>query len=118
MEKIRNRNRGELLKEIVDEYEKLFSERRDTCEERKELSARYRELTETSTHKIARLLHSKLCRSNHEDQCSWYYEIIHYGLSDNWLDWTHSKYLEKAQRLEAVGFTFEDVNKFFEALDS
>lgn len=113
-----NMKETKLTTKIIARYEELYHSEKVDCAEVDKLKSMYRELTETSTHKIARLLHSKLCRNNHIDRCNWYYETIHYGLSDNWRAWTHDKYLEKARRLEAVGFTFEDVDKFFEALDN
>lgn len=115
----RNRNKEVVLKDIIARYEELWNDvRKDSRFECKELSMRYCELTETETHKIARLLHEQFCNSNHIDQCAWYYETIHHGLADDWSRSTHRRYLEKAIKVEAAGFTYTDIYAFFEALNS
>ena len=116
MAKNRNRNKADILKDIEAKYEELRNSREDTRAECRELVGQYRDLTETSTHKIARLLHEQFCNSNHIDQCSWYYETTHHGLADDWSRPTHARYLAKAARVEAAGFTYIDVLRFFEAL--
>ena len=116
MAKERNRNKEVILKDIEAKYEELWNSKKDTGAERRELVGQYRDLTETSTHKIARLLHEQLCDSNHIDQCSWYYETTHHGLAEDWSRSTHAWYLAKAAGVEAAGFTYLDVLRFFEAL--
>lgn len=116
MAKERNRNKKAILKDIETKYEELRNNREDTRAERRELVGQYRDLTETSTQKIARLLHEQLCNSNHTDQCGWYYETTHHGLAEDWSRPTHARYLAKAARVEAAGFTYIDVLRFFEAL--
>lgn len=117
MTKDRNRNKSITLKYIEAKYEELRNSEKDTLAECRELVGQYRDLTETSTHKIARLLHEQLCNSNHIDQCSWYYETTHNGLADDWSRPTHARYLAKAAKVEAAGFTYLDVLRFFEALN-
>ena len=116
MAKERNRNKEAILRDIEAKYEELRNSKKDTRVECRELVGQYRDLTEISTHKIARLLHEQLCNSNHIDQCSWYYETIHNGLAEDWSRPTHARYLAKAARVEAAGFTYIDVLRFFEAL--
>lgn len=116
MAKDRNRNKKGVLEYIIAKYEELWDSEKDTVAERRELVGQYRDLTETSTHKIARLLHEQFCNSNHMDQCGWYYETIYHGLAEDWSRPTHARYLKKAQRVEAAGFTYLDIYRFFEAL--
>lgn len=118
MAKDRNRNKTAMLEDIEAKYEKAWNSREDTQSECKELKGQYRDLTETSTHKIARVLHEQFCNSNHIDQCAWYYETVHHDLAEDWSRPTHARYLEKAARVEAAGFTYLDVYRFFEALNS
>lgn len=55
---------------------------------------------------LAEILHSKLCRSNHDDQCGWYYK----SFSDLPLDATRRRYLDKAEALlEVIRDTAEDI---------
>lgn len=117
MTKDRNRNKEAVLKDIEAKYENLWNSKKYTGTEMGELVCQYRDLTETSTHRIARLLHEQFCNSNHIDQCSWYYETVRHGLAEDWSRSTHARYLEKAQRVEAAGFTHLDVLRFFEALN-
>ena len=42
-------------------------------------------------------MHKKLCHSNHTDGCSFYYGIN--GLEDDWNEYEHRKYLEKANKI-------------------
>lgn len=116
MEKDRNRNKAAILEDIEAKYEELWNSREDTRAECKALVGQYRDLTETSTHKIARLLHEQFCNSNHIDQCGWYYETTRHGLAEDWTRPTHQRYLERARKVEAAGFTYLDVYRFFEAL--
>lgn len=116
MTKDRDRNKAVMLKDIEIKYEKLWNSKVYTGPESRELVGQYRNLTETSTQKIARLLHEQLCNSNHIDQCGWYYETTHHGLAEDWSRPTHARYLAKAVRVEAAGFTYIDVLRFFEAL--
>lgn len=46
--------------------------------------------------KLAISLHSTLCRWNHTDGCSWFYEM-HPGNIDNWDSYAHNEYLTKAR---------------------
>ena len=46
---------------------------------------------------LAEQLHDRLCRHNHTDGCSWFYEIK--GGESDWTAWAHDKYLAHAQRL-------------------
>ena len=46
---------------------------------------------------LAEQLHDRLCRYNHTDGCSWFYEAKD-GETD-WSGWAHEKYLAHAQRL-------------------
>lgn len=117
MAKDRDRNKAVMLRDIKIKYEKLWNSKEYTGAECRELVGQYRDLTETSTQKIARLLHEQLCNSNHIDQCGWYYETTHHGLAEDWSCPTHARYLTKAARVEAAGFTYLDVLRFFEALN-
>ncbi len=51
---------------------------------------------------LAIWLHENLCKSDHTEQCSFYHELLHYGIKDDWDGLEHSKYLEKADQLLAV----------------
>ena len=113
MTKDRDRNKAVMLKDIKIKYEKLWNSKEYAGTELRELVGRYRDLAETSTCKIARLLHEQLCNSNHIDQCGWYYETTHHGLADDWSGPTHARYLAKAAKVEAAGFTYLDVCRFF-----
>lgn len=55
---------------------------------------------------LATVLHSKLCRSNHEDQCAWY--IRNFNTLP--LDATRRRYLDKAEALlEVIRDTAEGI---------
>jgi len=59
--------------------------------------------------KIADNLHTILCKWNHTDGCGWYYEESN-GV-DDWKGQTHSRYLEKAQKLvDLSGYSPEQIN--------
>lgn len=49
--------------------------------------------------KLAISLHETLCRWNHTDGCSWFYEM-HPGNIDNWDGCAHTEYLLKAREIE------------------
>lgn len=53
---------------------------------------------ETSTEKIAILLHKYLCRHNHTDGCAWFYEVR--GDNHDWSRPEHQKYYQKAIHLQ------------------
>lgn len=42
---------------------------------------------------LAEILHDKLCRYDHNDQCAWLYEN---DREDPWKEWTHRRYFEQA----------------------
>lgn len=67
---------------------------------------------------MAIYLHSVLCHLNHTDMCSWYYEMKHDGLEDDFSKYTHKKYLEKARAVIQAGYSIEDVKKIFNAINS
>ena len=46
---------------------------------------------------LAEQLHDRLCKFNHTDGCSWFYEVK--GGEPNWTGWAHGKYLAHAQRV-------------------
>lgn len=50
--------------------------------------------------RLAIVLHSILCRSNHTDGCSWFYEFK--NQMHQWDTGTHSSYLRKSQKLIEV----------------
>lgn len=68
----------------------------------------------TPTHKLAIVLHDRLCRWNHTDGCSWMY-AIHNGVHD-WGEHAHQAYHHKAimvmQRLGKGVITQENVSDF------
>lgn len=70
----------EIQKEIRQEYTKTLSEREQ----------------------LAIWLHENLCKANHTEQCSFYQEMYHCGIKDDWNGLEHSQYLEKADQLLAV----------------
>lgn len=45
---------------------------------------------------IATMLHDKKCSSNHEDQCTWFYD------TGNWQEYSRKEYLEKAKKVLAL----------------
>lgn len=56
---------------------------------------------------LAITLHNMLCRQNHTDGCGWEYEYIEKPKgwtgpsAPDWNGWTHKRYLEKAQVMQA-----------------
>jgi len=52
----------------------------------------------TSAQRVAEALHDRLCRSNHDDQCGWFYE--------DWntvkKQWTRDDYLRRATAMLAA----------------
>ena len=52
---------------------------------------------ESPDHQLAKELHSMLCRWNHTDGCSWFYEMK--NNKDDWNGSAHGTYLKKAQKL-------------------
>jgi hypothetical protein len=84
--------------------------------ERRELVKRAREQMGalTPTHKLACVLHDRLCHWNHTDGCAW-----HYAIKDGVHDWgehSHQVYHHKAvmvmQRLSKGVITQENVTDF------
>lgn len=48
----------------------------------------------TDEQELAIVLHDKLCRVEHVEACSWFYEVN--GKTHDWKRYAHEKYLKKA----------------------
>jgi len=48
----------------------------------------------TEPQQLAIYIHTKKCKANHTDGCSWYYDIK--DLEHDWTSYTHKEYLKKA----------------------
>lgn len=59
-------------------------------------------------HELAEFLHSKLCNRNHTDGCSWYYH------KDDWNNYAHKEYLDKAKKMLETELYIEDIKKIIE----
>jgi hypothetical protein len=66
-------------------------------------------------YELAELMHTKLCRWDHTEQCAWYYRDKQ---MTKWVDsWEHKKWLEKAHILIfEVDLSIEDIAKVIKAL--
>lgn len=53
--------------------------------------------TEPDDYRLARELHTLLCKWNHTDGCGWYYEFK--DKQEDWTGYAHDRYLTKARRL-------------------
>lgn len=82
---------------IVQKSENVYGF--ENAEKREELREQYVKLL-PKNQRLAILLHSKFCRSNHTDGCSFYYGIKE--LEDDWNEYAHKIYLKKADNLLAV----------------
>lgn len=78
------------IESINNEIQKLQSQIEELEKQKKTL------LNMSLEHRIAVELHSLLCKSNHEDQCGWYYEIK--NNEHNWNGYAHLSYYGKAVR--------------------
>ena len=58
-------------------------------------------------------MHSRMCKENHTDGCSWFYEID--GLEHDWTRINHEKYLNKAKDLLTI-LDFETAKKVLDKL--
>ena len=72
--------------------------------------------TTSLTGKLAITIHEKMCRWNHTDGCSWYYEIPR-GVPD-WSGHAHSKYWNIAAQLLSKGYKCEDVTDIVNIVSS
>ena len=52
--------------------------------------------------RLAEHLHEMKCTWNHDDGCSWYYEKSYETGRFDWTEYTHQKWLHKAQALLQV----------------
>lgn len=68
----------------------------------------------SESQELAILLHEKLCRSNHIDGCSWYYEFN--GNEHKWEGYEHKRWLEKADELLAHGINKDTMLLVFHCL--
>lgn len=57
---------------------------------------------------MAILLHDSLCNRDHNDQCSWFYEMA--GTSHDWTRFAHNRYLKMANKLLAKGIHLETLS--------
>lgn len=96
---------------IVLERSELYANNRNE-EKRDELRKEYIQ-TLPRNKQLAIELHNKLCRGNHTDGCSFYYEIK--DLDDNWEGSAHKKYLKKADLL--LKEFPDDIDKVFRIID-
>lgn len=101
-----------MTKEIDTKLADLTSQ----IEELKEQKRHF--LSMSDVEKLAVELHSLLCTWNHEDGCSWYYEIRH-GMHQ-WDDCSHHSYMKKAQALmeyaRKVDMNIENILKVCEIM--
>jgi len=66
--------------------------------------------TRTPAQKLAEELHKELCGWNHTDGCGWYYE-------NSWDEWTHEKYLKKAEELLELGVDIRTIFKIIKIVN-
>lgn len=94
------------MKDIDDE----IREAEDRVESLKLRKARL--AMQTPEQRVASMLHSLFCHSNHDDACSWLYEQK--NKTDDWNGDTHLRWLEKAEKfVDVLG-----ANKAIEAIDA
>ena len=62
---------------------------------------------------LAIYMHDCMCKENHTDGCSWFYEID--GLHHDWTRINHEKYLNKARDLLTI-LDFETAKKVLDKL--
>lgn len=60
-------------------------------------AALVRAKNESPSQQLASTLHNMICKWNHTDGCSWFYERK--NNDDDWNGWAHGEYLKKANRL-------------------
>ena len=84
-------------------------------EKRKELEKEYNSFLPKDK-KLAIHLHNILCKSNHTDQCSWYYEKMEGDpLEHDWDRYAHKEYLQKAREVLKVE---SDVNHLIDIINT
>jgi hypothetical protein len=66
-------------------------------------------------YELAELMHTRLCKWDHTDQCPWYYRDKRMG---KWTDCsTHKRWLERARQVIAdTGMAPDQIAKVIEAL--
>lgn len=92
-------------------YENVYMFRNQP--KRDELQREYEDLL-PENQRMAILLHEKLCKYDHTDQCSWYYEID--GIEHDWNRYQHKEYLEKADKLISKGINIDIMKIVFECI--
>lgn len=63
---------------------------------------------------MAILLHDSLCNRDHNDQCSWFYEMS--GTSHDWTRFAHNRYLKMANKLLAKGIHLETLSTVLDCI--
>lgn len=63
---------------------------------------------------MAILLHDCLCNRDHNDQCSWFYEISEAG--HDWTRFTHSRYLKMADKILDKGIHIETLSAVLDCI--
>lgn len=71
----------------IEAARELIAELQNEKERRSEL---------TEDKKLAEYLHSKQCRWDHTEGCSWFYEVS--DSEPNWSGYAHARYLSTAQK--------------------
>lgn len=83
-----------MIKRINDLQDRISQLEADLNKARDELD---RAQKQDPIYLLAEQLHDRLCKFNHTDGCSWFYEVK--GSEPNWAAWAHDKYLAHAHRL-------------------
>lgn len=106
-----------MAEETVKDVTKILARKENEVAELKKklLLMKEQESVMTPAHKMAIVLHKRLCHHDHTEGCDWYYDIKngvhdwnsrHYG--------SHAEYLQKAEKVIAAGFTLSDITKLLD----
>lgn len=77
-----------------------------------EMQKRNNQLSENE--EMAILLHGSLCNRDHNDQCSWFYEMS--GTSHDWTRFAHNRYLKMANKLLDKGIHLETLSTVLDCI--
>ena len=122
-------NKEELRQRIRDAYDKLLEDRTTHIvpgtqrvieyanQNKRNSLIKAMQNTYSEEEKIAIYLHSILCHMNHTDMCSWYNEMKHDRLEDDFSRYNHRIYLKKARAVIQAGYSIEDLKKIHDAIN-
>lgn len=89
-------SRTQKIKRLREEIESLEMEEQE-------------EMKLSPVQRMAIELHRYLCHSNHIDECGWDYE-------KDWQGYAHKRWLDTAEKLDAMNLTIEQMRKIAEIL--